>query len=291
MTKGAKMTDDNRIAVTQILESGEPDGIVKVSLTDWNGFCFRFPRRLISKAKTFQELIDNPAVYLLFGEENTKPVCYVGESDDPITRMSQHNEDYWNEALIFVGSKDFPLSKAKIKYLENELYSEAVKASSETGRYVIKNGNTPKKSPLSDSEQIHANEFLKHVMVICSVLGYKVFDYFLPKEELLDNQDDLFYISKEGIDAVARRTNEGLVVLKGSKVANGFTEKTTQCFKDRGRDLRESGVIVDDCFSRDYLFKSPSGAAVVVVGHNANGRTEWKRKDGKTIKTLEDEGK
>jgi hypothetical protein len=278
---------DSKVAVTEILETGDPDGIIKVALSNWNGFCFRFPRRLLAKIKEYPEIIDNPTVYILAGEEEDHDVCYIGETDDPVKRMSQHSEDYWNEALIFVGSKDFPLSKATIKYLENHLYLEAKKAEAETGRYQVKNGNTPKESPLSDLDQIHALDFLSHVKTICSILGYKIFDSFLdPKEE--DSSSDLFFIKRSEIDASARQTNEGMVVLKGSKTAHEFKGYSTKCFQETAKKLRDDGVIVNDVFTRDYLFKSPSGAAVIVIGHNANGRTEWKNSDGKSIKDLED---
>ena len=39
-------------------------------------------------------------------------------------------------------------------------------------------------------------------------------------------------------------------------------------------------------FSEDYLFGSSSTAASVVLGRQANGWTEWKNKEGKTIDKL-----
>ena len=39
--------------------------------------------------------------------------------------------------------------------------------------------------------------------------------------------------------------------------------------------------------SHDYIFSSPSTAAVMVMGRNANGLSEWKLKDGKTLKEFE----
>ena len=44
-------------------------------------------------------------------------------------------------------------------------------------------------------------------------------------------------------------------------------------------------------FSSDYEFSSPSTAAVIVMGRNANGLTEWKLSDGKTLKEFETEEK
>ncbi len=40
-----------------------------------------------------------------------------------------------------------------------------------------------------------------------------------------------------------------------------------------------------------YIFSSPSTAAVMVMGRNANGLIEWKQKNGKTLKDFETEEK
>ena len=55
--------------------------------------------------------------------------------------------------------------------------------------------------------------------------------------------------------------------------------------------MKNSELIVnidgDLKISEDYLFSSPSTAAVIVMGRNANGLTEWKLKDGTTLKDFE----
>ena len=40
-------------------------------------------------------------------------------------------------------------------------------------------------------------------------------------------------------------------------------------------------------FEKDYEFSSPSTAASIVMGRNANGLKEWKLKNGKTLKEFE----
>ncbi len=42
----------------------------------------------------------------------------------------------------------------------------------------------------------------------------------------------------------------------------------------------ENGILI---FKEDFIFGSPSAAAAAVLGRRANGWTEWKNKDGKTI--------
>lgn len=282
----------NRNVITQIMESGDPYGIIRLKLSNWNGLCFKFPRTKLYELKDYYEDIENnPCVYFLLGEENMKPVCYVGETDDILTRIVQHKEDYWNDVLIFVGSnKNFVLNKAIIKHLEHKAYVEAKKISDETNRYAIKNKNTPRESPLSIEDKIRADDFFEHIKEICTILGYKIFDSYVIKEKEKD-EDNLFYIKNGEIDAKGMLTNEGFVILKDSKVAHTFTDGTSQCFKDSGEKLRNDSVIVNDVFTKDWLFGSPSGASVMVVGHNSNGRKTWKNKDGLSISDLEERSK
>ena len=58
-------------------------------------------------------------------------------------------------------------------------------------------------------------------------------------------------------------------------------------------DLIKNGVFVPDGdrlrLTQDYVFDSPSAAAGVMMGRAANGRTEWRTPDGKTLKEFQEE--
>lgn len=55
-------------------------------------------------------------------------------------------------------------------------------------------------------------------------------------------------------------------------------------------ELIEKGIINSTFhFAKDYIFTSPSLAAAIVMGRSANGRTEWKTVDHKSIKDIEEE--
>ena len=45
----------------------------------------------------------------------------------------------------------------------------------------------------------------------------------------------------------------------------------------------------NNIFTKDMLFLSPSTAAAMVLGRNSNGLTEWKDKNGKTLKEIMNE--
>ncbi|SMC92078.1 protein of unknown function [Desulfocicer vacuolatum DSM 3385] len=55
---------------------------------------------------------------------------------------------------------------------------------------------------------------------------------------------------------------------------------------DQNVIVEENGKLI---LASDYLFSSPSTAAGIVMGRSANGLIEWKTKDGKTLKNIENE--
>ena len=65
----------------------------------------------------------------------------------------------------------------------------------------------------------------------------------------------------------------------------------TQNFVTLRQKLIDEGVIINKGeyfeFSEDYIFSSPSIAASIVLGRNANGLTEWKLSTGVTLKEFE----
>ncbi len=56
--------------------------------------------------------------------------------------------------------------------------------------------------------------------------------------------------------------------------------------------LMEQGVLVDAGefleLAQDYEFNSPSTAAGVMLGRSANGRIEWKDRDGRTLRGIQE---
>ena len=56
------------------------------------------------------------------------------------------------------------------------------------------------------------------------------------------------------------------------------------------QSLLDSGVmeVMGDrvVFTKDHLFRSPSGAAIVLMGRSANGWVDWKNAAGQTLDSL-----
>ena len=75
------------------------------------------------------------------------------------------------------------------------------------------------------------------------------------------------------------------VVEKGSRVAenpsSSFIKKHN--YYKKYIQLKADNTIVNNEFTKDYPFSSPSAAAAIILARSANGKTEWKDEDGITL--------
>ncbi|AGC78731.1 uncharacterized protein DUF4357 [Nonlabens dokdonensis] len=275
------------------LIDGEPNGRMTCELSNWTGKALKIPRKKIKESSDRSELL-NTGIYILIGKSpksETKNLAYIGEAEEIYTRLNQQlsKKEFWNEAIVFV-SKDENLNKAHIKYLESRLHEIAVK----TNRYEIDNGINPTRSTISESDVAEMEEFLENIKLLVNALGYKIFEE-LPqnlKTDVKDSVDDTFYLTGLRMaNAQGRLTNDGFVVLKNSVISPSTTEGCSDHWiRLRERLIKDSIIIKTQnhfIFNESYLFSSPSAAAAIVIGRNANGLKEWKLKNGKTIKELE----
>lgn len=272
----------NKQVLQFILEEENPNGIIECSVDDWFGISYKIPRNKLKEASSLK-YINNTGVYILLGDdENTaEKIAYIGEAEDIYNRLSQHNKnkDFWNECIVFV-SKDNSLNKAHIKYIEHELYEMSKKAS----RYIIKNESNPTKSSLSNADEIRAEKFISKIKIIANMFGYKLFISLVDKN---DREDKTLHLTNNGIEyAKGLLTDEGFVVLKGSKVKEGVFDSLSPSLNGFFNKERSSTDLVDNVYINDHLFSSPSMAAIAILGRNANGYTEWKNKDNITLKKI-----
>ncbi len=269
------------------LIDGEPNGRMSCELSNWSGKAYKIPRIKIKDCSDRDDL-KSTGVYLLFGKDDAgKDQVYIGEAESILKRLNQQliSKDFWNEAIIFI-SKDDNLNKAHIKYLENRLHEIAKSAN----RYTVENSIIPTQSSISESDKAEMEEFIEYIKMLVNTLGHKVFEEkreFRPK-----HTQDLFYIkSARGADGIGEPTSDGFVVFKQSKAAATIVNSMSSNLITYRKNLIDEGVLVDKIdyfeFSDDYIFSSPSTAAGMVMGRNANGLSEWKNKDGKSLKEFE----
>jgi len=270
------------------LIDGDPNGRMSCELSNWSGKAYKIPRIKVKDCSDREDLTASTGVYLLFGKDDEgKDQVYIGEAETILKRLNQQltSKDFWNETIVFI-SKDDNLNKAHVKYLENRLHEIAKSAN----RYKVDNSIVPTQSSISESDRAEMEEFIEYIKLLVNTLGHKVFEEkreFKPKQK----QATFFIKAARGADGQGEPTSDGFVVFEGSKAAATIVNSMTSNFITYRQKLIDEGVLIDKGeffeFTDDYIFSSPSTAAVMVMGRNANGLTEWKSKDGKTLKDFE----
>ena len=180
----------------------------------------------------------------------------------------------------------------EISYLENK-FTQLAK---EAGRFIVKNWNEPNSGNVTEEKQSELDEVVENTLMIIGTLGYRVFIPMTKDLEPTDTDAKSTYLylkrktkkSNRMVEAICKQTSEGFVVLEGSQVDEVDSPAIPASLKELRKELIKANVIKDGVLQEKQLFSSPSYAAGFVLGMNTNGRTDWKNKDGKTLKELEE---
>ncbi len=188
-------SQSNSRSITLVLMDGSIDGRYEYRLDTWNIVAYKIPHEFLKAADDIKGL-HTPGVYLLFGKmaSTGEPFVYVGEAEDVCKRLNQKHTfekgdtaEHWEDAIIFVALSDGDLDKAKIKYLEGRFYELATA----TSKFVVKNGNKPKKSKLAQ-QSIHAMEHLiRNAELVLPSTGYDVFSVKAKTGVVTEKQQNL----------------------------------------------------------------------------------------------------
>lgn len=261
------------------LPDGNPRGLKIAEITSRTVQAVLFPRSLLNEVSKRDEL-KNVGIYLLFSSHEDNLV-YIGETENCLERIKQHNKDpkkeYWTHAVAFVSKTQF-FTKTHIKFLEWLSCEQAKKS----GRYQLGNSDNPSKPHLSESVECDLYDNFETIQTLISALGYPVFDVISKptKKDLIECKGKL-------ATAQGEYTEDGLVIFSGSLSNKDETNTIGNTASNIRKELIEKEILIDNVdtykFVKDYIFTSPSTAAAVVLGRSANGWSEWKYKDGKTL--------
>ncbi|MBK9599991.1 MAG: GIY-YIG nuclease family protein [Flavobacteriales bacterium] len=271
------------------LVHGDPKRLRTAELSNWNGKAIAGPRSEFDSLLAREES-ERSGVYFLTGvdPESGRGAVYVGEAESIRDRIKSHlAKDFWNHVVFVVGNEN--LTKAHVRYLEGRLIDQE----KTVGRADVKNAQgSGSRLPESDREDMEI--FLEKIHQLLPVLGVEV---FVPVVTVMMATDDVGILTCEikGLKATGRLTPNGMVVMADSEAVltvRPSTQKYPWSLEMRQK-LKADGALVEATdhlqFARDVEFTSPSAAAVVIHGGQANGLTSWKNSKGRTLKELESE--
>jgi hypothetical protein len=270
-------------SIRLFLADGRADGLRLVEKSNWTGLAMVCSRSDYLRVRKRDEWT-RPGVYLLSGpadDETGRPLLYVGEADNVRDRVDSHvkNKEFWTTVIAFT-SKDENLNKAHVRYLEARLLQLA----SAANRVAVQNSTAPPAPRLSEADQADMEGYLAEMLVILPLLSVVAFE---PLDRAAPASERLVLSGKEA-SASGAETSDGFVVFEGSLARPATVPSLPGYVAALRGQLIKDGVLVQEGerlrFTQPHLFDSPSSAAAVVLGRNANGRVEWKEASGRTLK-------
>lgn len=273
------------------LPSGDPRGLRIAEITTRIVQVIEVPRTRLDEFMKMPESAQ-VAIYFLCGtsESGSGDQVYIGQTGDVRARLASHNskKDFWQRAFVLV-SRTNSLTQTHALFLE----WHCLKLAAEAARYTVENGNAGSKPHTPAPLEADCLEIFETGRILLSTLGCPVFDALGGGSNT--TAEETFFCTAAGSNARGLFTDEGFVVLKGSigRKQNVPSLKGTGDERFRAK-LIASGVMRVDgdkvVFDKNHLFGSPSMAAVAVLGRSANGWTEWKLKDGRTLDEVKRSG-
>ena len=276
----------NRPQTIQIfLPDGSPRSVKIAEITNRVVKSVLVPRNKLEYISSRDEL-RNVGIYFLFGEstDKAKPIVYIGEAEDCLDRLKQHNrsKEFWNYAVVMV-SKINAFTKSHAKYLEHVAVAEAM----ELKRYETENATVPSKPFVTESMEADLLDSFDTIKILLSTLGFPVFEK-ISKEQT--TAKELLILNGRDIKAEGDLIDDGFVVFKGSQAKKESVPSCHEYLINLRQKLLQSEIIEEVngnyLFVQDYIFNSPSTAGGVVLGRSTNGWTKWKNKEGKTLDEL-----
>lgn len=263
------------------LPDGNPRGIRIADMTSRIVQAALIPRARLDDAYSRPKGLNQVGVYLLIGntENETFPRAYIGEAEDCLQRLKEHNrsKEFWNVAIIISSKTEF-FTKSHVRFLEWYCIKEAI----EVGRFVLENNTAPNPPYLPESTQADLIDNVETIRILVSTLGYPIFERYSKV-----NSRSLLWCKSKDANAFGQFTEEGLFVMKGSTCNISEARSIPSRISALRKQLVEDGILVqkDDAyvFQKNYNFTSPSTASSVILARNSNGWTSWKYENEKTM--------
>jgi len=264
------------------LPDGNARSIRIADITSRTVQAIQIPRTKLKDSQDRKE-VQNVGIYFLFGEESeqARPVSYIGEAENCYERIVQHNrdhkKDFWNIAVA-ITSKTSSFTKAHGKYLE----WYCITAAKEINRYSLSQ-TLPSKPFVSESMEADLLDNIDAIRILLSTLGFPILESIQKSK----SPKDIYHCKRTDYSGTGEYVDDGFIVFKGSKAKIKESQAAPQWLVNQRKVLKANDVLKEDgnylVFQSDYLFNSPSTAAAIIFGVQANGWTEWKNKDGKTL--------
>ena len=273
---------------------------VEISEATSSLLVYRIPyENLINVADEPIKIKNKFIVYILFGENtNGLNVIYVGKSTNGLkNRPTSHDDkyDHWTYCYVLTQFEERTFfNDGTIQYIEDKVNKRVNDLKHYTNTTKVTNAGTANRFDMEDCD-----EYLEKAYQMLDVLGLDLISFYADSEETTkvveeDASLEVIGVVPDGMYHMSRKLKRW-----GNKIAKGNMQVVAGKYIvlagsdvcpnegpglfDAVRIKREKAIIIDDKLQDDVVFKSPSGAAVFIIGGAANGWDVWKDDEGQSI--------
>lgn len=292
------------------LPKGNPRGLRLAEMTTRTVRLIEIPRIHIDDFFAMPDT-NQVGLYFLIGDTDgvDKPLLYIGQTGDLKRRLNQHHEkDFWTRAFVMLSTNN-TMTQTHALYMEHKAISKAA----EVGRYEIKNGNNGNLPHTPDPLKADCEELFHTLDVLLSTLGQPIFESLsinrfnnknvtaaISNANQVAIQTDknshyseliLFYCKAIDAEAQGYYNDDGFVLLAGSLLRKKQINSVGKWGVSKQKEMIASNLLIEYDnksykLKENHLFKTPSGAAQIVTGRNANGWLVWKNEAGQTLDSV-----
>ena len=282
------------------LPQGNPRGIRSAEMTTRTVQVIEVPRIHIKEFLAMPEATQVGLYFLVGSDDNMAlPQLYIGQTGELRSRIQQHNmqKDFWERAFVMLSTNN-TITQTHALYLEYK----AIETAKQANRYELLNGNNGMLPHTPPPLRADCEELFHTLSILLSTMGQPVFESLQVIESttpvtdisnvtLSQPEKPIFYCKASFADAKGYYSDDGFVIMKDSLIRKGETPSAPDYVQKLKEELLSQSKIVSegDAYYRlneNYLCKSPSMAACLVLGRPSNGWVWWINKEGKTLDAI-----
>ena len=269
------------------LVNGNFSGLIKATVFGWTGIVY------VCNSSSFGDLlvqdeVDRTGIYVLFGpdpDDSQMNQVYIGSGNSVSKRIERSVRDekneFWEKVYTFTTSDD-EISKGHAEYLEARIIDIARKTGNVT-RSDKNNNPDPKKRALPVADRDEMERFIQYLKVIFPVVGLEAISQMYEEDSSLEEASEVVLEVKLKRKKYANIfVKDGkYIVQKNAFAAGGKNDDIkNDCYRKLRKRLIDDGILVCDRnsdgkmkFTKNYVFKSPSAAASVILNRVRGGQT------------------
>lgn len=251
---------------------------------------FKLGKRLWSptKSKSGSDIYKNMRLVetndVIFHLIDNKDIVAISRAESGYNKTKMNIGSVWDGDIYYIDLKDFI-------HLDKPIKRDLI----------LSNKNSPKLQYIANNHTVfydsHLNLRQGAYLTECPTelaellasaylsITHESLPFYTSSAQQVDQIEVYLKMKNASAEGIYNPSDDSITVKKGAIFEENVSESfTTHNYLKLRLELINSGMVVNNILSEDYLFSSLSASAAVIGGKPAAGPIEWKLKDGRTVR-------